>query len=221
MLASDWCKQSALTDYGVKDEKISVVPFGANLDRIPSVTELDYERSTCNLLFLGVEWNRKGGDIALQAFRLLKQKRLEVTLHIIGCVPPVDVNEKGITVIPYLDKNKPADSAKLYNILLNSDFLILPTKAEAAGIVFCEAAAYGIPSIATNTGGVSTYVKEGINGMLLPSTADGYAYADAILSIFANKTKMETIKQTSRKRFDEELNWDVWGNKFLQIISSF
>lgn len=221
ILASDWCKQSALTDYGVKDEKISVVPFGANLDRIPSVTELDYERSTCNLLFLGVEWNRKGGDIALQAFRLLKKKRLEVTLHIIGCVPPVDVNEKGITVIPYLDKNKPADAAKLHNILLNSDFLILPTRSEAAGIVFCEAAAYGIPSIATNTGGVSTYVKEGINGMLLPPSTDGYAYADAILSIFANKTKMETIKQTSRKRFDEELNWDVWGNKFSQLIQSF
>ncbi len=48
MLASDWCKQSAITDYGVKKENISVVPFGANLDKIPFVTELDYERSSCN-----------------------------------------------------------------------------------------------------------------------------------------------------------------------------
>lgn len=221
MLASNWCKQSAMTDYGIKEEKISVVPLGANLDQIPAVHELDFERSSCNLLFLGVEWKRKGGEIALQAFRLLKQKRIEVTLHIVGCVPPVDVNEKEITVIPYLDKNKITDLAKLHKILLNTDFLIAPTNAEAAGIIYCEAAAYGIPSITTNTGGVSTYVKEGVNGMLLPPNADGYAYADAILSIFANKTKMETLKQTSRKKFEEELNWEVWGNAFSKLIHSF
>lgn len=220
MLASDWCKQSSITDYGVSREKISVVPWGANLDQLPSLHELDFERSSCNLLFLGVEWSRKGGDIALQAFRLLKQKRLEVSLHIVGCVPPVNVNEKGITVIPYLNKSNPADAAQLHKLLLNTDFLVLPTRAEAAGIVFCEAAAYGIPSFATNTGGVSTYIQEGVNGMLLSPNADGYAYADAILSVFANKTKMETMKQTSRKRYDEELNWDTWGNKFSQLINS-
>lgn len=44
------------------------------------------------------------------------------------------------------------------------NFLLLPTIAECAGIVFAEASGYGIPSITYDTGGVGTYVIDGING---------------------------------------------------------
>lgn len=218
MLASEWCKQSAVKDYGLKEEKISVVPLGANLDQIPSASEINFKQNTCNLLFLGVEWKRKGGAIALQAFHALKQKRIEPTLHIIGCMPLVNVKEKGITVIPYLDKNKPSDFERLHRIFLNTDFLLLPTRAEAAGVVFCEASAYGIPSISANTGGVPTYVQNNINGLLLPPDADGFAYADEILKLYANKEGMKELRCSSRKLFEEKLNWDVWGRTFSGIL---
>lgn len=219
MLASDWCKQSAIKDYGVKEEKISVVPLGANLDHIPAVDEIDFNRNRCNLLFLGVEWKRKGGDLALKTFQLLKQKRIEPTLHIVGCVPPIDTSEKGIFVTPYLDKHKPADLEKLHQLFLKTDFLLLPTRAEAAGLVFCEASAYGVPSVSTNTGGVPTYVENNVNGLLLPPEADAYAYTDAILKLYSGITTMQNLRRNSRMRFEEQLNWDVWGNSFQQIIN--
>jgi glycosyltransferase involved in cell wall biosynthesis len=219
MLASDWCKQSAMHDYGLNEHKISVVPLGANLDKAPLVKEINFESNTCNLLFLGVEWKRKGGDIALQAFRLLKQKKIKVTLHIIGCTPPEPIKEKGVTVIPFLDKNNPAEFEKLHNIFLNTDFLLLPTRAEAAGIVFCEAAAYGIPSFTTNTGGVSTYVRNGINGYTFDAAEDGHAYAEKILETYTNPEQMKNLKQSSRKLYDQTLNWDAWGKAFGTIMS--
>lgn len=218
MLASDWCRNSAIRDYKLTEQKISVAPLGANLDYIPAATEINYERSGCNLLFLGVEWKRKGGDIALQAFRVLKQNRIDVSLHIIGCTPPETVSEKGITVIPFLDKNKPADREQLHRILLSTDFLLLPTRAEAAGVVFCEASAYGIPSISTRTGGVPTYVRDHINGLLLPEAADGFGYADEILKLYANTRKMSELRKSSRSFYETSLNWDVWGNSFNNII---
>jgi glycosyltransferase involved in cell wall biosynthesis len=218
MLASDWCRSSAIHDYGIADQKISVAPLGANLDYIPAASEINFERSGCNLLFLGVEWKRKGGDIALQTFRILKQNRIDVSLHIIGCTPPADVSEKGITVIPFLDKNKPADREQLHRILLSTDFLLLPTRAEAAGVVFCEASAYGIPSISTRTGGVPTYVRDQVNGLLLPEAADGFAYADEILKLYANTRKMSELRKSSRSLYETSLNWDAWGNKFNNII---
>ncbi len=221
MLASNWCKQSAMEDYDLSESKISIVPLGANLDRIPLIEEINFEKNTCNLLFLGVEWKRKGGDIALQAFRLLKQKKIKVTLHIIGCVPPVNVNEKGITVIPFLDKNNPAEFEKLHRIFLNTDFLLLPTRAEAAGVVFCEASAYGIPSVTTDTGGVSTYVKDDVNGYTLPLSADGDEYANKILEIYSNRQKMKKLKESSRKEYEDLLNWDAWGKQFNRISKSF
>ena len=101
MLASEWNNNSAIKDYRIDANKISVVPCGANLDKIPDASELNMETSgQCRLLFLGVEWDRKGGDIALETFRLLKQNGMNPHLHIIGCAPPHDLTqEKNITII--------------------------------------------------------------------------------------------------------------------------
>ena len=219
MLASEWNKNSVVNDYGIGANKISVAPCGANLDRIPGVLDLDMNASgKCRLLFLGVEWDRKGGDIALETFRLLKQKGTNPHLHIIGCVPPVDVSsEKDITVIPFLDKNKPEDFNQLHQILLQTDFLLLPTRAECAGVVFSEASAYAIPSITTDTGGVTTYVKNGLNGFALPLQAGADVYAEKISQLLADKQVMQNLKHSARKYYEENLSWNLWGRQFQQI----
>jgi glycosyltransferase involved in cell wall biosynthesis len=216
MLASEWNRQSALEDYKINGNKISVAPLGANMDHVPQSIELNKNQSVqCRLLFLGVEWDRKGGDIVLEAFQLLKQKGINVHLHIIGCVPPVDVStEKNIIVIPFLDKNRQEDFEQLHKIFLQTDFLLLPTRAECAGVVFCEASAYGIPSITTDTGGVTTYVKNNINGFALPFSADAQAYASQIEKIFNDKEKMVSLKNSSRNYYEEQLDWHLWGKLF-------
>lgn len=219
MLASDWNKNSAINDYEIDRNKISVVPCGANLDSIPARADLNFETSgQCRLLFLGVEWDRKGGDIALETFHLLKKKGINPHLHVIGCVPPHDLsNEKKITVIPFLDKNKKEDFQQLHTIFLATDFLLLPTRAECAGVVFNEASAYGIPSITTDTGGVNTYVKSEINGFTFPLAANAEVYAEKIDQLLADKQAFQHLKLSARKYYDETLNWDVWGQQFQQI----
>ncbi|MGH2554013.1 MAG: glycosyltransferase family 4 protein [Chitinophagaceae bacterium] len=221
MLASEWNKASAMDDYGIHADKISVIPCGANMDRIPSLEDLNLNASgQCRLLFLGVEWERKGGDIVLETFQLLKQKGLDPRLHIIGCIPPHDISgEKNIIIIPFLDKNKPEELQQLQEILLQTDLLFLPTRAECAGVVFSESSAYGIPSVTTNTGGVSTYVRDGINGFALPpdTTADGYA--QKIQQLVSDQSAMQHMKQSSRKLHQEILNWDKWGQEFQRIAA--
>ena len=221
MLASDWCRDAALQDYGIAAEKISVVPCGANLDQVPPAMYAATDpNKTCQLLFLGVEWSRKGGDLALETFRLLKQKGIPVSMHIIGSVPPVPVDPtEGITVIPFLDKNKPEDFQELESVFRQTDFLLLPTRAECAGIVFCEAAAYGIPSISTDTGGVRSYVREGLNGYLLPVSAGASEYTRVIAALWEDATRLQELKKSSRILFEKELNWDAWGLGFQRIAS--
>ncbi len=219
MLASDWNKNSAISDYKISRNKISVVPFGANLDSIPARANLNVEASGhCRLLFLGVEWKRKGGDIAWKTFQLLKQKGMNPHLHIIGCVPPYDLaNEKNVTIIPFLDKNNQEDFQQLHSIFLATDFLLLPTRAECAGVVFSEASAYGIPSITTDTGGVNTYVKNDINGFVLPLAAKAEVYAEKIGQLLADKPAFQRLKLSARNYYDEILNWNLWGQQFQQI----
>lgn len=220
MLASEWARDSAMNDYGIDPAKISVMPCGANLDRIPAEEELnEFNPTYCHLLFLGVDWERKGGQTALDTFLLLKQQGLPVTLTIVGCTPPSNAisNREGITIIPFLDKNKPEDAGRLHHIFLDTAFLLLPTRAECAGIVFAEASAYGIPSITTDTGGVTSYVKNGINGFAVPLSATAADYAEKISSLFRDQANYLQLRHHSRNAYTETLNWENWGNAFVRI----
>lgn len=216
MLASAWNKQSAMNDYKIAAEKISVVNLGANLDSIPAATDLSLTTTgELRLLFLGVEWERKGGDIVLESFRILQSRGVKVHLHIIGCVPPHDLSkETAITIIPFLDKNKAEDFQQLHSIFLSTDVLFLPTRAECAGVVFSEAAAYGIPSLATDTGGVSDYVKEGVNGFLLTKEAAALDYADLLQRLSSHPEQLQELKRSSRRHYEQQLNWQLWGQQF-------
>jgi glycosyltransferase involved in cell wall biosynthesis len=224
MLASNWAKQSAINDYSIPESKITVAPLGANLDVIPSVNELKKEKNKiCQLLFLGVEWERKGGQIALDTFKILQKNGVGAHLTIIGCIPPGYIEGKNdvkhITVIPYINKHDKQEAKQLYTIIRNSDFLLLPTRAECAGVVFCEASAFGVPSITTNTGGVSTYVQDGINGFALAVTATAGEYANKIQELFLNDEKYLQLCISSRKKYEDELNWGAWGKSFYDIAT--
>ena len=195
--------------------------FGANLDIIPGIESLRTEKNkTCQLLFLGVEWERKGGQIALDTFYKLQKDGVPVQLTIIGCVPPVAVTDKNITVIPFINKHNKEEAAQLYDIFRNSNFLLLPTRAECAGIVFCEASAFGVPSITTDTGGVSSYVQDGVNGFALPLAATAVEYAEKIKAIFSDDATYRLLSNSSRKKYDEELNWNSWGKTFHSIAEN-
>jgi glycosyltransferase involved in cell wall biosynthesis len=221
MLASAWAKQSAMKDYGIAANRLTVAPFGANFDVIPGTDEVKQKKNAvCRLLFLGVEWERKGGQIALDTFHSLQKKGLPVHLTIIGCTPPVPVTDKNILVIPFINRQIKDEAKKLYDITRQSDFLLLPTRAECAGIVFCEASAFGVPSITTDTGGVTTNVEDGVNGYALPLSATADEYADKISGLFADEEKYRQLSISSRKKFEEELNWDAWGRTFNSIAQN-
>ncbi len=218
ILASEWTRQSAIHDYGIPESKITVAQLGANLDKIPGPETFKKEKGDCcNILFLGVEWERKGGQIALDAFYALKKNAFPAHLTIIGCIPPVPVNDKDVTVIPFIDKNNKEEAERLYKIFLDTNFLLLPARAECAGVVFCEASAFGIPSITTDTGGISSYVENAVNGFTLPLSAAAEAYANKISELFSGQANYEALCKSSREKYEKELNWDNWGKTFNNI----
>ncbi|MBI3510839.1 MAG: glycosyltransferase family 4 protein [Bacteroidetes bacterium] len=220
LYASEWAANSAEKDFNAPARKISVIPFGANIDEIPLVDSVLSKKysDTCRLLFLGAQWERKGGPVAVAALRELHKMGIPAALTVCGCIPPATVEEKNITIIPFLDKSNPAEMEKFRNLFLQSDFLILPTRAECFGIVFCEASAYGIPSLATNTGGVTGAVREGVNGFLFSPDADGKIYAMRIAEIWSDKKKYTDLCISSRKLFETELNWDSWALRVKKLL---
>ncbi len=219
--SSAWAARSAIEDYGADPAKIHVVPFGANLDEPPPrEVVLAREKSEhCRLLFLGVDWVRKGGDIAFETLLNLEELGVRAELVVCGCTPPQGVVHERMKVIPFLDKNDERQRKELEQLLMSADFLLVPTRADCTPIVFCEASAFGLPVITTNTGGVPEIVKEGENGFLLPYEARGDAYAEVIARVYHDDERYAELVRTSRGTFEERLNWDAWGVAVKHILT--
>jgi len=220
--SSTWAATSAIDHYGADKSKISVIDFGANLLVEPFNAAISFscpENGTCNLLFIGVEWVRKGGDIAYNTLLKLQSEHFDCKLIIIGCKPDLKQASEHIEIIPYLDKGNPQDAEKLGDIFLRSHFLLLPTRADCTPVVFSEAAAFGVPVISTDTGGVSSVIHEGVNGFLLPLEADESLYAEKIRSVFNDYERYNQIRLNSLNEFATRLSWEVWVSKFNQLIS--
>jgi glycosyltransferase involved in cell wall biosynthesis len=164
---------------------------------------------------------RKGGDIAVETLvSLEKDHGIMAHLTICGCRPPDGVAHERLTVIGFLDKCDPQQAEQLSQLFRETDYLLLPTRNECYGVVFCEASAYGVPSISTDTGGVSGVITEGRNGLLLPEAARGGEYAQVIASMEEDDESYREMCRTSRHEYDTRLNWEVWARHVDSLLDT-
>lgn len=221
IFSSTWAAQSAIKDYCINIEKVQVIPFGANIELAPEPqTVIAKSRSShCKLLFVGVDWERKGGDIAFETLLCLEKQGMEAELIICGCRPPRAITHKRLSVIPHLNSNDTQQRKALAALYAQADFLLLPTRSDCTPCVFCEANAFGLPVITTSTGGVTSVIKDGINGFALPYNARGEVYAEVIAHTYHNTQLYTELRRTSRAMFDTYLNWDVWGLSMQDLFN--
>jgi glycosyltransferase involved in cell wall biosynthesis len=217
---SEWAAESAIRDYGADPARVHVIPWGANLQEAPDrASVLGFRRpGPCRLLFIGANWKEKGADLAIGTLAELRGRGVDAELVICGCTPPKPVTQDGLTIIPYLDKGDREQRNRLDQLYRDADFFLLPTQADCYGIVFCEAAAHGVPSIAPATGGVPCAVRDGETGILLPPNATKADYAKVILQAFANPDRLARLKQSSRDAFEARLNWQAWGRRVSDLM---
>lgn len=211
---SEWAARSAQDHYDAP--RVKVVPFGANLTTPPAAVKRNAAISTINLLFLAKEWERKGGPVAVDTLLELRRMKIDALLTIVGVTPPGEYHHPGIKIIPYLDKNVPAEREKLQQILLDAHALLLPTRHECYGIVFCEAAAYGLPVFSTNVGGIKSVVIDGQNGYLLAGDATGKDFAEKIATVLPERH--EQLSRNARRRYEEVLNWGSWADSVVPLL---
>lgn len=222
--SSEWAANSAINNSNVKKDKIAIIPYGANIDNPPSVEQIKLckskDFSPCKLLFIGKNWERKGGAIAVETLNYLEKMGIDAQLTILGSVPPEekDVKNKRIKVIPFLDKNSPHQRQQFDDLLLSSHFFIFPTRADCSPIVTCEANAFGLPVITTDVGGIPTIIKNGKNGYMLPLSATGEDFAKVIANIIADPTQYENLVYFSREEYEQRLNWEKWAESVAQVI---
>jgi glycosyltransferase involved in cell wall biosynthesis len=217
---SPWAARSAIEHYRASEKQVFLVPFGANLASAPSrglALEHPMGRPV-KLLLMGVNWERKGGPIAFECLQDLIRSGIDAELTVCGCTPPPAFAHPKLRVIPFLNKSDPAQSQEVTRLFLESNFMLLPTRAEALGIVICEASAHGLPALVTDTGGTRGALNDGVNGVLLALSATGKDYADRVRALLSRPEAYRKLVVSSRDEYDRVLNWDAWGRSMRDVI---
>lgn len=197
--------------------KIKFIHSGANMPFIASKPEKKCNINSIKLLFIGSDPIRKGIDIAYDTVKILNEEyKIKSELTIIGGDIGNYKTQPFVNYLGLINKNKPEQAKLFEDTIKSSNWFIFPTKAECAGIVTCEISAYGLPSIGYNTGGVSSYIQDEINGYCLPIYATAKDYAEKIAN-----TSLETylfFSSNARKLYEDYYNWPIWGQKVIDLI---
>lgn len=225
ILPLQWLANSAVDEYDIDPDKIEIVPYGPNI--VQSISEQEFEdllteklnAAELNLLFIGVRWKEKGGPIAVDTVEQLNKMGVMAKLTVCG-IEKEDgkiIQNKYVDVAGRLDKSKPEDLHTFNNLFKKSHFFILPTQAECICMSCLEAASFGVPVFASDTGGVPESVEHGKTGKLLPVNESGKEYAEAIRELWKDKKQYEEIARNSYQRYCKSHNWNSWGKKARQV----
>ena len=217
--SSQWAVNGAIKYCKAPISSIYVLEFGANIDEKDIEIVKPYQNGKLNIIFSGTEWERKGGQIAVDTTNLLKEYGFDVILHIIGIkeLPNSCKKMDFINFVGFLCKDQETDYKKYIDLWRSAHLLLLPTHAECSAIVFSEAAAFGIPTFTYNTGGIGNYVIDGVNGYKIDPSDGANAFANKIISCIESH-ELKKLSKGARELYEKRLSWNSWAKRFNYII---
>jgi glycosyltransferase involved in cell wall biosynthesis len=227
IFSSDWACEEAERLYQVPPAKLHRIPLGANWAPQLSAAQLQSgiaarSPAAVNLLYVGKDWERKGGPLAVDIALDLKARGVgSVTLHVVGCTPTIPGAARDIVrVHGFLNAQQPAQAALLEELFLTSHFLVVPTRAECFGLVFAEAQAFALPVVSRAVQAVPSIVIDGVTGILEPPGAAAPAYAARMAALLTDPPRYRAMAEAARARFETEFTWSQFAERVAATMSA-
>jgi glycosyltransferase involved in cell wall biosynthesis len=173
----------------------------------------DARTASGTLLFVGLDFDRKGGDILLRATAELREHH-RVRLRVVTR-PEFHVRAAGVEFLG------PCGKEELAGLYRSSDIFVFPTLFEPFGLVVCEAMAYGLPVVATRVGAIPEILGPDATDVLVnvgPPAEMAAALANRIGNLLVNEERRATLSTRGLERIATTYNWDVVAVKLVRAL---
>jgi glycosyltransferase involved in cell wall biosynthesis len=202
--------RSLADDYGIPAARIAVVGAGANVfpDEAP---RLDDGRT---IVFVGKDFERKGGPVLLEAFVRLRRAHPKARLLVTG--PPAGARLALPEGAYHLG---PVPTDELPEILSQASVFCLPTLREPFGIAYLDAMACGLPCVGTRIEAVPEIVQDGETGLLVPP-GDAVALGAALGRLLADPLRARRMGARGRARVAERFRWSHAAERLEVVLRS-
>lgn len=210
----------------IDNSLIQVVPNGIEKAECKNSFLLkDKQLGEARLLYLSNLMYSKGIDTAVESINILVKDYGCKNMLLTAAGKWIDTDTK-LKIEKYIKANR-LDSyirfagekinKEKWDLFINSDIFIFPTRYESFGLVNLEAMQFGLPVITTNVGAIPEVIKDGINGFLV-NPDDSRALADKIFLLINNEQLMGSIRENNIRDFNRFYTAQKFSKRFLKAL---
>jgi len=199
---TQYAASSVHEDYGIELEKITVPGAGFN-HNAAALPHGSYDNK--NILFIGADFERKGGYLILDAFKIVRQSMPDATLTIIG--PNPDIQEPGVNVVGRIYKDKDDGLNRIMEYYSQASVFCIMSELEPFGIVIIEAQHSYVPCIVPAKFAFTETVQDGITGRHITDETPE-TLSSVMLELLSDPSKLEAMGKAAHEFVQNEWTWD-------------
>ena len=204
---SDRVARSCVEDFGVPAERVRTMYAGPNIDagRFGDTLPIPQDVPP-TILFVGRQWERKGGDVLIRVFARVRARVPDARLVVIGprLVSPLPA---GVEFLGLVDKESPAGWERIRRAYVEASVFCLPSRFEGFAISVLEAMMFGRPCVTCRFPWMeSEMVEDGVTGYVIEGS-DELQLEQRLVTLLTDKKSAEGMGQVAASRVRDRYNW--------------
>jgi alpha-maltose-1-phosphate synthase len=217
MTISEYLRRSFIDHFGVPEDRVHTVGAGPNLElnRVPEPRTAP-RTGAPTILFVGKQFERKGGAQLLEAFRLVRMRIPEARLVVVGPTSPPAAGP-GVSWLGNLNKNDAEQWSRMAAAYRDADVFCLPSLFEPFGIVILEAMYFGLPCIGTAAWAIPEMIVDGETGYTVPR-GSVTTLADRLTEVLADPALARRMGLAGRRRAEEHFSWTSVAARMTTVL---
>ncbi len=208
---SRYVARSLVEQYGCSSNQVAAVYTGCSFDVHQDVVLKNNNYANKQILFAGIEWERKGGPELIEAFKQVLKVHPDAQLTILGCKPQLDI--PNVNVVGRVPLNT------LHDYYTRSSIFCLPSRRDPFPIVLIAAALYKLPIVTTRSEALCEYLSDGENSYLTES-GQVNSLANALIDLLGQPERCRLFGERVQAIAQQKLTWERVGEAMKQRIDA-